>query len=475
MNSGSGYTISSAQGAQENATAPPSSNPSAPAPAGDYVRALDLIGQLLCRVFMFNEVTVVNADQFAAKLETDTRRRFRHRMDTAFAVALGNYFDPRTLAIEAQSRALIDPEETRWRELPRRPSGPTTASIMVPELPEIAEARESAALSRAERTQHHERLLAEERLSVLQVLLRNLNQLPTVNWAALDALLADLRAILAETHVRAELVADPPRLTSQADAHMLDVHSQESSSMSEHSPSPESSAPELSVLVRLQQQIEHAERLLANSEVPSSSAVHLWIRRSRQQLARIYGSDAPEMGTFQFASGRISDPREVLTQRLALIRRVTSDLRALPVHSVAGERRNRIFIGHGRSALWRHLKDFIADDLGLPWDEFNREPTAGYTTTERLNTILGEATFAFLVMTGEDEHADSTVHARENVVHEVGLFQGRLGTARAIALVEDGCTEFSNIHGLTQIRFPRGDLSARFEEIRRVLKREGLL
>ena len=27
-------------------------------------------------------------------------------------------------------------------------------------------------------------------------------------------------------------------------------------------------------------------------------------------------------------------------------------------------------------------------------------------------------------MTAEDEHADGTKHARENVIHEVGLFQG---------------------------------------------------
>jgi predicted nucleotide-binding protein len=61
------------------------------------------------------------------------------------------------------------------------------------------------------------------------------------------------------------------------------------------------------------------------------------------------------------------------------------------------------------------------------------------------------------------------------VVHEVGLFQGKLGFAKAIVLLEDGCQEFSNIHGLGQIRFPRGDIGAKFEEIRRVMEREGLL
>jgi predicted nucleotide-binding protein len=62
-----------------------------------------------------------------------------------------------------------------------------------------------------------------------------------------------------------------------------------------------------------------------------------------------------------------------------------------------------------------------------------------------------------------------------NVIHEVGLFQGRLGIERAIVLLEDGCAEFSNIHGLGQIRFPTGNITSVFEEIRCTLEREGLL
>lgn len=97
------------------------------------------------------------------------------------------------------------------------------------------------------------------------------------------------------------------------------------------------------------------------------------------------------------------------------------------------------------------------------------------TTAARLEEMLNGSAFAFLVMTGEDEQVDGSVRARENVIHEVGLFQGKLGLRRAIVLLEDGCTEFSNIHGLGQIRFPKGHIMARSEEIRRVLEREGLV
>ena len=82
---------------------------------------------------------------------------------------------------------------------------------------------------------------------------------------------------------------------------------------------------------------------------------------------------------------------------------------------------------------------------------------------------------ALLVLTGEDVHDDQTTHARGNVIHEVGLFQGRLGWRRAIPLLEEGCEEFSNIVGVGHISFARGNIKTCFPEIRRVLEREGIL
>jgi len=134
-----------------------------------------------------------------------------------------------------------------------------------------------------------------------------------------------------------------------------------------------------------------------------------------------------------------------------------------------------IFIGHGRSPVWRELKDFLQVRLNLEWDEFDRESVPGFGTLDRLKTMLDNACFAFIIMTAEDEHPDQTKHARENVIHELGLFQGRLGFEKAIVLREETCAEFSNIRGLQQIPFPPGQIMAKSEEIRRVLEREGIL
>ena len=135
----------------------------------------------------------------------------------------------------------------------------------------------------------------------------------------------------------------------------------------------------------------------------------------------------------------------------------------------------RIFIGHGRSILWRELKDFLEDDLGLECDEFNRVSTEGIPITIRLSEMLDNASFAFLIMTAEDEQADGTMQARMNVIHEAGLFQGRLGFDKAIILLEEGCEQFSNIHGLGHRPFPPGNLETAFHRIRKLLNERGII
>jgi predicted nucleotide-binding protein len=89
--------------------------------------------------------------------------------------------------------------------------------------------------------------------------------------------------------------------------------------------------------------------------------------------------------------------------------------------------------------------------------------------------MLDDAAFAFLVLTAEDERADGVMQARMNVVHEAGLFQGRLGFEKAIILLEEGCEEFSNIHGLNQIRFRAGSIKSAFEDVRGILEREKII
>ena len=136
---------------------------------------------------------------------------------------------------------------------------------------------------------------------------------------------------------------------------------------------------------------------------------------------------------------------------------------------------NAVFIGHGRRTDWEKIRNHISKKHGLKVEEFNVSPTAGFTTVERLGEMLESASFAILVMTAEDRQKNGKLNPRQNVVHEIGLFQGRLGFARAIVVKEDGLEEFSNIKGLTYIPFKKGEIDDSLAEIDRVLIREHVI
>lgn len=199
-----------------------------------------------------------------------------------------------------------------------------------------------------------------------------------------------------------------------------------------------------------------------------NDAVDVLAANDYVKVRRFLGTHPYEFGGIELTSrGRLE--HEDLLQRRRSAEREAGKSAARPVPG------GRVFIGHGHSLLWMKLKDFLHGRLGLEWDEFNRETPAGLSTKERIETMLDNASLALLVMTAEDESADGKKVARANVIHEIGLFQGRLGFKRAIVLLEEGCEEFSNIIGLSQIRFPPGRIDAAFHEVELVLEREGVL
>lgn len=134
--------------------------------------------------------------------------------------------------------------------------------------------------------------------------------------------------------------------------------------------------------------------------------------------------------------------------------------------------RARIFIGHGASPDWQPLKTYLSDEIHFTVEAYETLPRAGFDIKEILQAALNANNFALLVMTAEDQQADNSLHARQNVVHEAGLFQGRLGFKRAIVILEEGTEEFSNIAGLQQLRYSKGSIRSIFGDVISTLNRE---
>lgn len=239
---------------------------------------------------------------------------------------------------------------------------------------------------------------------------------------------------------------------------------------------PTQTPPEPGALASLADEHARGVRFAAKPDL-AVGHVKGWLAPVRRHLKQIFGAESAVVSLVPQIDGPMprEDLRALLLERVGQLQRFLEEAPLLGQRAFGAAQDQKVFIGHGRSLVWREVQNFIATRLRLPWDEFNREPVAGISTSERLAQMLSEASFALLIMTAEDEHADGAFHARENVVHEVGLFQGRLGPRKAIILQEVGCAAFSNIHGLSVIRFPAGHVSAAFEQVREVLERERII
>lgn len=88
---------------------------------------------------------------------------------------------------------------------------------------------------------------------------------------------------------------------------------------------------------------------------------------------------------------------------------------------------------------------------------------------QKLNDEAEKCSFAVVVMTGDDQMGTGSPRARENVLHEIGFFQGKLGLENVCLLHEEGTSIPSNIHGLVYIPFPKGLVSAGFGVLAREL------
>lgn len=131
-----------------------------------------------------------------------------------------------------------------------------------------------------------------------------------------------------------------------------------------------------------------------------------------------------------------------------------------------------VFIGHGRNPQWKDLKDHLHEKHGYKIEAYEIGARAGHVIRDILEEMLDKSSFALLVMTAEEETSGGKFRARQNVIHEIGLFQGRIGFSRAIVLLEENTEDFSNLQGIDQIRFGKGNIKETYGEVLATLRRE---
>jgi len=134
------------------------------------------------------------------------------------------------------------------------------------------------------------------------------------------------------------------------------------------------------------------------------------------------------------------------------------------------EAARRVFITHGRSNDWRVVQPFIEKDVELLTIELAQEANLGRTLIEKLIENAARCDSAVIVMTGDDVAGEDEARVRENVMHEIGFFQGRYGRNFVILLHEDGVNIPTNLAGVAYVPFPKGSIEAALHVLQRELK-----
>jgi predicted nucleotide-binding protein len=130
----------------------------------------------------------------------------------------------------------------------------------------------------------------------------------------------------------------------------------------------------------------------------------------------------------------------------------------------------KVFISHGRANDWNEVQNFIEKDLDISTLELAQEANRGRTILQKLDDEASRCSFAVIVMTGDDQDSEGKPKARENVMHEIGYFQGKFGLSAVCLLHEEGTSIPSNIHGLVYVPFPKGYISATFATLMREIQ-----
>lgn len=121
------------------------------------------------------------------------------------------------------------------------------------------------------------------------------------------------------------------------------------------------------IIIILRRFIQFGKNYLAKPSM-SGDQLQTWSSAVRSHLSKIYGKDGPQLLYFPRVTANVPGnvAREELTRRMAHLERIVDGLENLQTLTQTALYGKSIFIGHGKSPLWRELKDFIAERLNLP-------------------------------------------------------------------------------------------------------------
>ena len=176
----------------------------------------------------------------------------------------------------------------------------------------------------------------------------------------------------------------------------------------------------------------------------------------------------------QFTDGNKNSKGYITSQYLRTLKEDLSYIFEVKSNSRIGEilieKPQRIFISHGKSTEWYKIQAYLEKTLKYQTLELAQEANLGRTIMQKLNDESNKCSYAIIVMTGDDDLGEDRPRARENVMHEIGFFQGKYGFRNVCLLYEENTSLPSNIHGLVYIPFTNGMIDSTLGALSRELE-----
>jgi predicted nucleotide-binding protein len=137
------------------------------------------------------------------------------------------------------------------------------------------------------------------------------------------------------------------------------------------------------------------------------------------------------------------------------------------IQEITSKMKNNIFLSYGHNELLKlKIKEFIQERLKRKVFILADQPSRGLTVVEKLENISNYCNCAVILMTKDDYQLDNGARTRQNVVHEIGFFQGKYGRNNVILVAESGVEIFSNISGIMRLDFEKNHFNEVLESLR---------
>jgi predicted nucleotide-binding protein len=172
-------------------------------------------------------------------------------------------------------------------------------------------------------------------------------------------------------------------------------------------------------------------------------------------VGRIFGGPDTAQERYRHLREKIGNKignLEELVEKVDLLKSELSELPVIEESTSSISDSNNVFIVHGHNIAIQQSVARVIEKLGLNPVILGEQPNQGKTVIEKFEKYSNVG-FAIIILTDDDEGKSKSEinmknRARQNVILELGYFNGKLGRERVLPLYSEGVELPSDIHGL---------------------------